>query len=113
MMNQVAKREAGGAIAARMLVFLLLLAVAGLSAVARHSQFLPTSHPIHYLGSATKMNVLHLPVDWVPPRTAAMDRVIPRQPQSRAIWVLDFETFDIPQIALRVSRQHRSPPISV
>lgn len=88
---------------------LLILAMAALSVTATHGRFLPESDPVHFLYAATKMNVAP-PVVFVPPIVFAFAKVVPLQ---TSFWTLPrqkSEQFELPQIGLTVSLQHRSPP---
>jgi hypothetical protein len=92
---------------------LLLFAVAGLSTVAKDSQYLPKSHPAHYLNISSKMKVsspapvldrapLHAVAKIEPPRYVAR---FPRREDPPP-------PLAIQQIGLRMALQHRSPPVT-
>jgi hypothetical protein len=68
----------------RTTVILLLFALAGLSALAKQSKYLPESNPIHFLSNATKMNVAHAPVLFVAAPLSALAKVVPPQPTYQA-----------------------------
>lgn len=91
---------------------LLLLAVAlvGLSALARHCDYLPQSNPIHRTSHVIKMNVVHLSIDFVTAQPHRVDSLIPPKPERARLRVVSPERLELPQIGLTVSLQHRSPP---
>jgi hypothetical protein len=93
-------------------VVILLLAIAGFSALAKNSQYLSRSNPAHYINICSKMKVSHLPVviDRTPLRPVA--RFIPPQPEMRIAKVVEEENPALPSISVTVSLRHRSPPIS-
>jgi hypothetical protein len=92
-------------------VVMLLLAIAGFSTVAKNSQYFSKSSPAHYLNISSKMMVGHSPVviERTPLRPVA--RFVPPQPATRITHVVREEIPPLPSIGVRVSLQHRSPPI--
>ena len=98
---------------ARTPVLLLLVALAGLAALAKHSEYLPKSNPTHYFSNAAKMRVAHLPVIFVSIPKFPVARVIPPQPEPYFLPLVEPQKLDLPQIGLTVSLQHRSPPFSI
>ena len=95
-------------ILARSVVVLLILAVASLSVVATHGRYLPESDPVHFLPTATKMNVA-APVALAPPVYAIVG-VVPAQPDFWSQPFRAFQKLELRQIGLTVALQHRSPP---
>lgn len=95
------------------MTLMLLFAVVGLSAVARHGQYLPESDPIHHISSATKMNVCDAPVLPIPAQAHRAITLVPPSPEFNPVQSTHTETVYLPQIGLIVSLQHRSPPRSV
>jgi hypothetical protein len=94
----------------RIAILLLIFSIAGLSATAKQSKYLPKSNPAHFLGKATKMGVPHHPVPFIPAPLCLVAKVTPRQAESQTAFILDFEKPRLPEIAVMVSLQHRSPP---
>jgi hypothetical protein len=98
---------------AKMAIFALLVAVVGFSTAAKNSCYYSQSHPVHYLSISSKMKVVHAaPVfDRTPLRILA--RIVPPQPQEFSTRQQVPQTPPIRQISVRVSLQHRSPPVSL
>ena len=94
-------------------VVILLLAIAGFSTVAKNSQYYSKSSPAHYLNISSKMMVGHSPVviERTPLRPIA--RFVPPQPATRITQVVREEIPPLPSSGVRVSLQHRSPPVSL
>jgi hypothetical protein len=94
-------------------VVLLLFAVAGLSTLAKNSQYFSKSNPAHYVNIATKMTESHLPaiINRTPQLPVA--RFVPPQPEMQITQVVRAEIPALPSIGVTVSLQHRSPPISL
>jgi hypothetical protein len=103
-------RDHSKPILVRIAILLLIFAIAGLSATAKQSEYLPKSNPAHFLNQATKMSVPHHPVPFVPAPLCPVAKVTPLQAESQAAFILDFEKPKLPEIAIMVSLQHRSPP---
>jgi hypothetical protein len=103
------RRNHSQRIAARTAILLLLVALVGLSALARHSQYLPKSDPTHYFSNSTKMEIVHLPVLFFPSAIFPA-RVVPDEPAFQRSPREASQRIGIPQIGLVVSLQHRSPP---
>lgn len=98
---------------AKMAIFALLVAVVGFSTAAKNSCYYSQSHPVHYLSISSKMKVVHAtPVfDRTPLRIVA--KIVPPQPQDFSTRQHGTQTPPTRQISVRVSLQHRSPPISL
>ena len=91
-------------------VVLLLFAVAGLSTLAKTSQYFPKSHPTHYVNISNKMKVAPAVVLEQAPLYPVAKVVFPQGPaptnsSSEHISVL------ATSIGITVSTQHRSPPL--
>ena len=92
-------------------VVLLLFAVAGLSTMAKNSQYYSRSNPAHYLNISSKMKMS-------PP--AALDRTPLRpiarfavpQPVVRFSPVVEDQVPELPSLSVTLTLQHRSPPQS-
>jgi hypothetical protein len=98
-------------ILARTTVLLLVVAVAGVSTLAKYSQYSPKSDPIHFFSKATKMDVAHHPVDFVADPLYQVVAAVPSSPTFRTIQLVEPESFHhIRKISVTVSLQHRSPP---
>lgn len=108
--SQLASAQATKYFPARAAILLLVLAVAGLSIVAKRNQCLPKSNPAHYLAAANRVNLNHAPVvlDRVPLRPVAM--LILPQPVVRRTQMNRREMPPVQRISLALSLQHRSPP---
>jgi hypothetical protein len=88
---------------------LLLMAIAGLSTVAKTSQYSSRSGSDHFLNISTKMKVSQLGVAVVQPSVVPVVPFIPPQPETRTP-VADINIAEIPSIAISLSLRHRSPP---
>lgn len=97
-------------ILARAAILLLLIAVAALATLARHSEYLPKSNPTHFFSNTAKMNVAHLPTLFLQAPTYPVAKVAPPEPAFSILRSISSEEIDLPQIGLTVSLQHRSPP---
>jgi hypothetical protein len=97
----------------RVAVVMLLVAVAGLSTLAKNIQYFPKTNPTHYVSSSTKMKVVHAPV------VLDRDRQLPVSKISvppRTVWPIREDRLEavlIPAVGVTVSMQHRSPPASI
>jgi len=91
-------------------VVLLLFAVAGLSTVAKNSQYFPNSNPAHYINISNKMKGAPAPVllDFAPLYPIA--KVVPPQPYTPTNHGVEEVSLPSPSIGVTVSIQHRSPP---
>jgi hypothetical protein len=98
---------------ARIAIFALLVAVVSFSTAAKNSCYYSQAHPVHYLSISSKMKAVHAaPVfDRTPLRIVA--EIVPPQPQQESARRDRPEAPPIPQISVRVSLQHRSPPPSL
>jgi hypothetical protein len=93
-------------------ILLLLVALFGLSTLARHSQYLPETNPVHFFSSTTKMDVDHLPALFFPEATLVA-KVFPDDPRCQRFLRTTSQEIDVPQISLTLSLQHRSPPVAL
>lgn len=91
-------------------IILLVIAVAGLSTLAKHSRLHPESKSIHYLAQSAKMNVTDVAAFAPPVPVYTVERLTPLglQPDGRLLVTSD--ELPLPQIGLTISLQHRSPP---
>jgi hypothetical protein len=90
---------------------LLLFAVAGLSTLAKNSQYFPKSNPTHYVNIATKMKAAPSRVVVQRERLSPVAKVPP--PKSEALnrhAVKEEADLPFPAVGITVSIQHRSPP---
>ena len=94
-------------------ILVLLLGVACLSTVIKHSQYLPESHPIHYIAKASKMNVSDAPLLGAPASVYSVSWLTPPLCEFSGMWTAPADNFDFPQLSLTLSFQHRSPPASL
>jgi hypothetical protein len=106
------RKNASTRVPARTTLLLLVFAVAGLSTLAKYSQHVPNSNPIHFFSKTTKMNVTHLPVVFVAVPNAPVVKVVLHRPAFRMLRPIFCEKIDLLQIGLTISLQHRSPPFS-
>ena len=91
-------------------VILLLIAVAGLSTLAKDIQYFPNTNPTHYVSSSTKMKVVHAPVVLDRDRQLPLTRISLPSPAAWPIREDRLEAILIPAVGVTVSMQHRSPP---
>ena len=93
-------------------VVLLLIAVAGLATAAKNGQYYPQTTSAHRVSMATKMNLTRASCDTEsePPRIVTEIPVLDRP--ERVAFVMPPVPANIP-IGVRVSTQHRSPPVSL
>jgi hypothetical protein len=94
----------------RAVILLLLIGVAALSTLARHSRYLPKSSPSHFYSKITKMRTTHLPVLVLPVSGCIVARIVPPLRDFAAVNLLLPEKPVMLQIHLSISLQHRSPP---
>jgi len=92
-------------------IVVLLFGVAGLSTLAKNSQYFPSSNPTHYVNIASKMKAAPNPVVLRPDRLSPVAKVVPPKPELRNKRAVKEEA-DLPSLAVgvTVSIQHRSPP---
>jgi hypothetical protein len=95
------------------MVFLLLVAVAGLSTIAKDSQYFPRTDPVRHASLSTKMKVAHAPVVISGDKLQPIARVVPPLRAVRVTRLEQFETAPLLRISVAVSMQHRSPPFSL
>jgi len=98
---------------AKLAILALLLALAGLSTLAKQGQFYPRTNPVRQISAATKMSVPQTArtLDCVPTQPAA--RLILPQPQDRPVRMVAPELSSIAWAHLTLPLQHRAPPLSV
>jgi hypothetical protein len=89
---------------------LLLFAVAGLSTLAKNSQYFPNSNPAHYINISNKMKGAPAPVllDFAPLYPIAT--VVPPQPCTPKNHGVEEVPLPSPSIGVTISIRHRSPP---
>jgi hypothetical protein len=95
------------------LVLLLLVAVAGLSTLAKDGQYFPSTNPVCHASLSTKMKVAHAPVVISGDELQPIARVVPPLPADRVTRLEQFEVAPVQRISVAVSMQHRSPPPSL
>ena len=93
-------------------VVLLLFAVAGLSTLAKNSQYLPNSNPAHYINISNKMKGAPAPVLLERAPLYPIAKVVPPQPWAPVNHGVGEISLPSPSIGVMVSIQHRSPPPS-
>lgn len=109
----VSRRTRSRRLMVRCAILALLIAVAGLSTLAKNSLYYPKSHPTHYVSIASKARVAQAPAALDREPLIPVARVVPPQPVVQTAPHGQPETLPIPEIGVVVSRQHRSPPISL
>lgn len=92
-------------------VVLLLFAVAGLSTLAKNSQYFPSSSPAHYINISNKMKGAPAPVLLEVAPLYPIAKVVPPQPHTSANHGVEEIALPSPAIGVTVSIQHRSPPV--
>ena len=91
--------------------FLLVVAVAGLSTLAKDSKYLPKSHPLCHFSKVTKMEVVEQSIHFAPcPAIHSVDRVVPPEPETFAVPLEEPEQLILRPNGLTISFQHRAPP---
>jgi hypothetical protein len=95
-------------------ILLLVLAVPGLSTLAKHSWYLPASNPTHFLTAASKMRVVRPTV--APDRSSLQAIAAAVLPQP-AVLIVHCNCVSpeprAPRSGVPVSPQLRSPPFSL
>jgi hypothetical protein len=104
------RNDSPGFLARTILIFLLLLAVAGLSTAAKRGQYYPGSSPDRHVSISTKMNVSHAPVVVAGDQQRPDVRLAPPPPVIPATRFEHSEAPSVERIGVTVSMQHRSPP---
>lgn len=90
---------------------LLVLAVAGLSSLAKGSKYLPKSHPLHHFSKLTKMEVVELSVHYAPALAIHPgNKLAPRDPDVFAVPLEEPGQIILPLNGVTVSFQDRAPP---
>lgn len=93
----------------RALALLLLIAVPGLSTLAKINWYLPQSDPGHYVTTATKMRVAHAAALNTEALQSVRELVVSPQPQI-AMFLEERRETSIPRMLLTAILLHRSPP---
>jgi hypothetical protein len=93
-------------------VVLLLFAVAGLSTLAKNSQYFPKSNPTHYVNIASKMKAAPPPAVLERAPLYPIAKVVTPQPYAPRNHGVEEISLPSPSIGVTVSTQHRSPPSS-
>jgi hypothetical protein len=92
-------------------IVLLLFAVAGLSTLAKNSQYFPKSNPTHYVNIATKMKAAPSRVVVQRERLSPVAKVLPPKSEvSNRYTAKEEANLPLPSVGVTVSIQHRSPP---
>jgi hypothetical protein len=89
---------------------MLLIAVAGLSTLAKDCQYFPKTNPTRYVSSSTKMKLAHAPVVLDGDQQLHVSRIAVPSPRVWPICEDRFEAILIPAVGVTLSMQHRSPP---
>jgi hypothetical protein len=92
-------------------IVLLLFAVAGLSTLAKNSQYFPKSNPTHYVNIAAKMKPAPSRVVVQRERLSPVAKVLPPKSEVLNRYAAKEEAnLPLPSVGVTVSVQHRSPP---
>jgi hypothetical protein len=91
-------------------VVLLLVAVTGLSTLAKNSPYFPKSDPAHYVNISSKMKGAPPPVALERVPLCVIAKVVPPQPLLPRNQGVEEISLPSPSIGVTVSIQHRSPP---
>lgn len=92
-------------------IVVLLFAVAGLSTLAKNSQYFPKSNPTHYVNIATKMKAAPSRVAVQRERLSPVAKVLPPKSEVLNRYAAKEEAnLPLPSVGVTVSVQHRSPP---
>lgn len=95
-------------------VVLLLIAVAGLSTLAKNSLYYQNVSSIRYVSIASKMKVAHAPITASQAPLRLIARIAAPKPPAVVIHRWDMpEDPPIQRISLTLSLQHRSPPLFI
>ena len=99
------------AVFSKVAILLLLVAVAGLSTVAKNSVYYQNMNSIRYVSIASKMKAAHAPIVVSQAPLRFITQVAAPQPAIIAIQRWDKpEDPPIKRISLTITLQHRSPP---
>ena len=92
---------------------MLLLALAGLSTLAKNGQYFSRTSPARHVSLSAKMNLTNAPpvINRAPLEPVA--KFIPSLPAIRAVRSERMSTPAIQRVCFAVSMQHRSPPLSL
>src|SRR5580704_11929490 len=95
-------------------IVLMLFAVAGLSTLAKNSQYFPKSNPTHYVNIATKMKAAPSRVVVQRERLSPVAKLLPPKSEVLNRYAAKEEAnLPLPSVGVTVSVQHRSPPSSL
>jgi hypothetical protein len=104
------KREGAERAIAKASILTLLIALVGLSILAKQAQYYPRTNPVRHISTSTKMNVPQTATVIAREPQQPVAKVIPPQLQPRAAKIAAPELTCVPWIHLTLSLQHRSPP---
>jgi hypothetical protein len=93
-------------------IVLLLFAVAGLSTLAKNSQYFPKSNPTHYVNIASKMKVAPLPNPSERQPLYPIAKVLLPQPCVPKHPTVEETPVPFRSIGVSASIRHRAPPPS-
>ncbi|MGH9691813.1 MAG: hypothetical protein ACRD4C_12170 [Candidatus Acidiferrales bacterium] len=110
-MNQRAEKRLRIGLLTRATILVLLFSVAGLATLAKNGQYFPKTNPARYVSISTKMNVAHSPVLSAGEPLQPVVASFPPQPATRASRVQPSLVPLVERISIRISMQHRSPPL--
>jgi hypothetical protein len=94
-------------------VVMLVVAVTGLSTIAKEAQYFTRTNPIRTVSVSTKMEVTRAPVTFAGDPLRPIAHIVQPKPPIQAARVEETAIAPPPRIALALSRQHRSPPASL
>lgn len=92
---------------------MLVVAVTGLSTIAKEAQYFSRMSPIRTVSVSTKMEVTPAPVTFAEDPLRPICHIVRPQPRIQTARVEETTIAPPPRIALALSMQHRSPPESL
>lgn len=109
--NQRAEKRLRVGLLTRATIVVLLFSVAGLATLAKNGQYFPKTNPARYVSISTKMNIALSPVLSAGEPLQPVVASFPPQPATRANRVEITKIPPVERIGVRISMQHRSPPL--
>lgn len=91
-------------------IVMLVVAVAGLSTLAKKAQYFSRTNPIRNISISTKMEVTRAAIVLAGEPLQPVAHIVQPQPPIQATGVEVVAIAPTPRIAVAVSMQHRSPP---
>lgn len=92
-------------------IICLLLMVAGLSTLAKDGQYYPEAYPAYHVSLSVKMDMAHCHVHVAGDELHQIAFFPLPQPTTLSGWLHRIEVPPGVQVGVRISMQHRSPPV--